>query len=167
MASADSRPRLRPAVRGIMLDPADRILLVKLELANDWVGWVLPGGGIEPGEDPRAALQREIAEETGATTQAFVGPIVACRRHVKPGMVAGWDGQEETIYLVPCHAFEIAPQLDPAKLRAEGVVDVAWWKAADLTTSDERIVPGNLAELVAQVLEHGAPAEPVVIDLVE
>lgn len=27
--------------------------------------WTLPGGGLEPGEDPAATALREIAEETG------------------------------------------------------------------------------------------------------
>lgn len=31
--------------------------------------WVLPGGGIEPGESPEAAVTREILEETGLTVK--------------------------------------------------------------------------------------------------
>jgi len=150
-----------------MIDPADRILLVKLHLANDWIGWVLPGGGIEAGEDTRVALAREIAEEPGATSEAFVGPVIALRRHLKPGMIEGYDGQEETIHLVPCYAFKIAPQLEPDQLRAEGVVDAKWFTAAELAAIDERVVPDGLSEVVAQVLEHGAPAEPIVIELIE
>jgi 8-oxo-dGTP diphosphatase len=43
-------------------DSAGRIALVQ----NSWSdGWILPGGAVEPGEDPRAAARREVREETG------------------------------------------------------------------------------------------------------
>lgn len=43
-------------------DPDDRIALVKTAWSN---GWVLPGGAVEPGEDPADAAAREVSEETG------------------------------------------------------------------------------------------------------
>jgi putative (di)nucleoside polyphosphate hydrolase len=36
-------------------------------------GWQLPQGGIDPGEDPRAAVLRELAEEIGTDRAEIIG----------------------------------------------------------------------------------------------
>ena len=53
-------PGLTAAAR--VTDPEGRIALVK----NGWSdGWIVPGGAVEPGEDPADAARREVREETG------------------------------------------------------------------------------------------------------
>ena len=47
------------------LDPAGRLLLVRMARGLDEGRWTLPGGGIEWGEHPDAAVVRELEEETG------------------------------------------------------------------------------------------------------
>lgn len=143
-----------------MIDPADRIALVKLQWpATGWTGWVLPGGGIEGEESHHDALRRELVEETGVP-EVFIGPPILLREHRIPGMFDQWDGQQETIYLVPANAFEIAPMLSAEELAAENVVEVRWWTPAELAATEDEVRPEGLSDLVAHVLEFGAPSPP-------
>ena len=81
-----SEPNLRRAVRAFLLDPSDRVLLVRWHF-EDPDGpvdvWGAPGGGIDDGEAPEAAIRRELLEETGLDL-ADCGACVAHRRHVIP-----------------------------------------------------------------------------------
>lgn len=54
---------IRVAAYGVITE-GDRILLAHWNEGGK-SGWTLPGGGIDPGEDPADAVIREIAEETG------------------------------------------------------------------------------------------------------
>ena len=54
---------LRVAAYAIIVD-SGRLLLAHWNEAGH-SGWTLPGGGLEPGEDPRDAAVREVREETG------------------------------------------------------------------------------------------------------
>jgi ADP-ribose pyrophosphatase YjhB (NUDIX family) len=51
----------RRLVQGVVTSPSGVLLVLRRELR----GFELPGGRAEPGEDERAALSRELREETG------------------------------------------------------------------------------------------------------
>ncbi len=58
--------RQRLAAYALITDDAGRVLLTRHPDERGSRGrWVLPGGGVEPGEHPEQALIREIMEETG------------------------------------------------------------------------------------------------------
>jgi 8-oxo-dGTP pyrophosphatase MutT (NUDIX family)/GNAT superfamily N-acetyltransferase len=59
------------SVKGVLFE-GDRVVL----LQNERDEWELPGGRLEPGEDPTACLVREFAEELG--TEIIVDAILDC-----------------------------------------------------------------------------------------
>lgn len=51
--------------------------------------WQMPQGGIDPGENPRAAAMRELQEETGATSAEIVGETRDWLTYDLPSSVIG------------------------------------------------------------------------------
>ncbi|MGA7863545.1 MAG: NUDIX hydrolase [Stellaceae bacterium] len=67
------------SVKGVLLED-DRVVL----LLNERDEWELPGGRLEPSEDPVACLEREFAKELGA--EIVADRILDCwLYHVLPG----------------------------------------------------------------------------------
>lgn len=82
---------------GVVADGAGRILLARIAEGYPGGGtWHLPGGGVDFGESPRAAVSREIYEETGQ--EALVGELLNVtsfrhRRAIGPeGYPLDWHG---------------------------------------------------------------------------
>jgi 8-oxo-dGTP diphosphatase len=151
--------RLRQAARAVVLDPADRILLVRFQFPARTV-WATPGGGVDHGETHEQAIVRELAEEAGLE-EVELGPWIWTRTHVFPFESGRWDGQQERYVLVRTPEFEPAPRFTPAELAAEFVTAVRWWTQAELAAAEELFAPRRLPELVAALLRDGPPGEPV------
>ncbi len=89
------RYTLRPGAYAILVQGND--LLLTHQMAP-WPEFQLPGGGIDPGEDPIPALQREVVEETGYTI-ARPRRIGAFRRFTFMPEYDLWAEKLCTIYL--------------------------------------------------------------------
>jgi 8-oxo-dGTP diphosphatase len=154
--------RIRRAVRAVVLDPSDRVLLVCFEFPTRTV-WATPGGGQEPGEDDEATLRRELDEELGLR-EVEIGPHVWTRVHVIPFLDGSWDGQRDHVYLVRTPPFIPHPTLTWEQLRAERVHELRWWTLAEVAAAGRDGVwfsPRALPDLLADLVVHGPPAVPV------
>lgn len=144
----DGTPRVRPASRVVLLDPADRVLLFEcLEPGREESFWITPGGGRAPGEDDRAAASRELAEETGLrlAPNELVGPV--WRREV----VVSSDGQT----MVADEHYFVArtdrPEIDTAgfeEVERASFLGYRWWTAAELSATPAVVYPAQLGELL-------------------
>jgi TDG/mug DNA glycosylase family protein len=146
----------RPAVRALVLDRRQRVLLVKFVDVVGQVWWATPGGGLAEGESVEEALRRELLEELGLA-EFELGPEIWTRDHT-----FAWMGRmlraRERIYLVRVDEHEPEPALD---LREEGVHDVRWWTLGELDASRETLVPLQLPALVRELLAGGPPTRPL------
>jgi TDG/mug DNA glycosylase family protein len=141
-------PVRRDSVRALVVDAAERVLLVRFENpATGATWWATPGGGIEKTESHEAALRRELAEEVGLR-DFEIGPVFWELERTFP-----WNRklmrQHNTMYLVRVHSHEPAPSVD---LLEEGVSGVRWWTVEEMARTDERLTPPGLVDRVRTIL---------------
>ncbi len=88
-------------------------------------GWTLPGGGIEPGEDPRDAVVREVLEETGL--EARVGKLIGVdsRVMIREEVPEGTDPELHTIRII----YRASVKDGPLQNEVDGSSDEARWVA--------------------------------------
>jgi len=146
----------RAAVRALVLDGENRVLLVQFRDPVGQTWWAAPGGGIDGGESLEEALRRELAEEAGLT-DFELGPELWTREHV-----FAWMGrilrQRERFRLVRVDMHDPAPAVD---LAAEWVAGLRWWTLDELDAANVELAPKRLPELVRSLLREGPPLEPV------
>jgi 8-oxo-dGTP diphosphatase len=137
--ASSPRPR-KLVVAGLIVDERGRVLVTRRRDDQPMGGfWEFPGGKLEPGESPIAALERELREELGAAVD--VGAIWDVLHHAYPAF--------ELLMLV------YACRLRPGEVaRAVEVADLAWCEPGGLAAYD--VLPAD-APLCARLAAEGAP----------
>jgi len=122
-----SQPRPRKlVVAGLIIGDDQRILITQRRADQELaLQWEFPGGKVEPGESPVAALVRELREELGVTVA--VGRIWEVLFHPYPAF-------DLVMLVYVCRIVEGAPH--PVEVAA-----VAWVAAHDLAGWD--ILPAD------------------------
>jgi 8-oxo-dGTP pyrophosphatase MutT (NUDIX family) len=151
--------RLRRAVRVLLLDEDDRVLLFRgVQPETGSAFWFPVGGGLEVGEDAHAAALREVAEETGLRS-LMLGPEVWKRRHVFSWRGVEWD-QRERWFMARVEHFEPS-RAGFTETEATDLTAWRWWTLGELDTATDELVPRDLAVRLRALLADGPPPEPI------
>ena len=118
---------------GIVVERGN-ILLSRRKKGTHLAGrWEFPGGKVEPGEDPRAALRRELEEELGILVE--VGEIADVTFH-------RYDDADKAVLLLFFHAVREPGSPEP---QAIDVAEVKWAGASALDPAE--FPPADVAVL--------------------
>jgi ADP-ribose pyrophosphatase YjhB (NUDIX family) len=147
---ADPIP-VRRAARVLLLDPDDRVLLMRYDDAPpNGHHWTTPGGGLNDGEDYRAAAVRELEEETGWGDVALFDEVD------RRSFVMDYGGrlvrQQERLYLARTDQASREIRGVEAMHAADCIAGWRWWTLAELDSTAEAIWPAHLADLIRTAL---------------
>jgi 8-oxo-dGTP pyrophosphatase MutT (NUDIX family) len=133
----------RRSARVILLDAADRLLLIRSAAAPDQPGsdyaWFTPGGGVEPGEALADAAARELLEETGLRADPADLTLVAFTAgEADLGWASGLFRDDLFVHRVSSHRVDPAGMLDYERRHYGGH---HWWTQVELAATTETIIP--------------------------
>jgi 8-oxo-dGTP diphosphatase len=136
-----------PTASALLFDDRGRLMLTRRAKPPAQGMWDVPGGFVDPGEHPKQAVRRELAEETGLTVD--VGELVGffCDRY-------GDDG------VATLNIFYRARVTGGVERAADDVSEIAWFDLERLPSMHE-IAFENGRRAVAALL-RGEPGEEFV-----
>jgi ADP-ribose pyrophosphatase YjhB (NUDIX family) len=142
----------RRAARVILLDPDDRVLLMRYDdPPPNGRHWTTPGGGVEDGEEYEAAALRELAEETGWTDVALLDEVL--RRSFSMEYAGQMVHQVERQYLARTDRPGRGISGVDAMHASDGIAAWRWWTLAELEATREQVWPPDLAALIRSLID--------------
>ncbi len=144
---------VRHAGRVVLLDPDDRVLLMRYDDGPpNGVHWSTPGGGLDEGEDYEAGALRELAEETGWTD------IVLLREIHRRSHTMEWSDrmvrQHERIYLARTDQPRREITGVEAMHASDGIAAWRWWTLDEIDGTAEAVWPRGLADLIRAAINR-------------
>lgn len=129
LSMTDDKPqRVRIAAYGVLVVERDMLLCRLSSIVTHAVGrWTLPGGGVEFGEPPARAVEREVAEETGLAVHSH--DVL----HVESKVVPWPDAVIHSVQII--YRLTLAGAREPLRHEVEGSTDLCAWQA--LATVDQ------------------------------
>ncbi len=109
----------------IVLDPQDRVALVRHRKPGVYDFWVAPGGGVEDGEDICAAASREAMEEAGLAVEP--ARLIAIEQ-----LTGIKSGQHIKHWFFARHPTSPKLKADSPSSDREVITDARWFSRAEM-----------------------------------
>lgn len=142
---------LRHAGRVVLLDPDDRVLLMRYEdRPPNGIHWSTPGGGLNEGEDYASGAMRELTEETGWSDIALLGEVYRWTHVMEYG--GRIVRQSERLYLARTGQPGREITGVDAMHQSDGIAAWRWWTLAEIDAAAEPVWPPALADVIRTAL---------------